>query len=256
MSGTLDDIDGRLRWARDHIREIEEDVRMFLDDGPMYETSVEVQPDGVTYVYYVQERRALPSDLRFKVGDVIHNLRASLDNIAYGLVSTYRTPSWNTAFPVCRKAAQFQRKAVPKFAGIPQDAIDVIESFQPYNGPHGQRAHWLKILDDRWNRDKHRTPTLVGLIPGRSSYLESDGDVIDYAIYVDQSLKDGMAVAHVTYASRQHTRQDPHFTFAVALDEALTPFNWRTIPDSLKSAHDLITHGYYGVLPKLRPFFS
>lgn len=249
MLGPLDDIDSRLRWAGKQIEQIDVDIRAFLKDGPMYEIAVQPQSDGRTYIYTVERGRPLPEDLRFRVGDAMHNLRATLDNIAYGLVSTYRKPIWNTAFPVCRNASQFKIKALPKFAGIDQGAIDIIESFQPYKDRNGD---WLKVLDGRWNRDKHRAPMLVGLIPSRFSMLENDGDIADYVIYVDKGLKDGMAVSHVVYKSDQHTRREPHLTFEIAIEERGTPTLWRGIPNALQACHYLVRDE---VLKRLRPYF-
>lgn len=252
MSGPLDDIDSRLRWTGQHIEKIDKEVRAFLDDGPMYEITVEAQPNGRTYLYRVEKGRRLPDDLRFKVGDAFHNLRASLDNIAWALVASRGKPVWNVAFPVCRNGAQFRTLVEAKFAQVDQGAIDIIESFQPYKDPDGKRANWLKILDDRWNRDKHRVPMLVGIIPGSFTYLESDGDVVDAAIYTDKGLKDGMPVGHVTYRTSQHTRRQPHFAFEVALDETRTPLIWRPIPNALQTAHILVRDE---VLRRLRSYF-
>src|SRR3990170_631506 len=104
MTGPLDVIDRRLAWAWDQIEDVETIIRGLLSGKPLYEITTEPQADGVTDILRAHAMRPIPPDLGFMVGDAIHNLRACLDNIAYGLVGCYRQPSWGTAFPICKTA--------------------------------------------------------------------------------------------------------------------------------------------------------
>lgn len=246
----LDAIDRRLRWAGDHIEQMDRliaDLRL----PTLYDIGVEPQPDGITYLYRVTGQRPIPDDLGLRIADCVHNLRAVLDNIAWALVSGYRQPAWGWAWPICPNVSRWRAKVLPSLEGVPQGAIDIIEALQPYHRSDG-KDYWVHILNERWNRDKHQTPLIVGCIPERGSILESDGDVADYEIFVGRSLDVGVEVARVVYASKQHTRRQPRFAFEIAIEEGRSAM-LRRIPAALQTAHYLIS---YEVLRPLRQYIE
>lgn len=251
MAGPLNEIDRRLDWTWQHIQEIEGEVNDLLSGGPLYDVSVEPQPDGLTYLYRAHLLRAIPPTLGLQAADCVHNLRATLDNIAWGLVSTYRTPTWGTAFPICRTARRWQERALPKLAGIDQRAIDLIESLQPYHASD-RKNHWLVLLDNPWNRDKHRSPMVVGSIPrSTGTYVGVDEPLADFVIYTGRGIGDNMVVGRAVYASREHTHRQPNFAFQIAIEEGGAGYV-RRIPTALITNHHLIREQ---VLNGLRPYF-
>lgn len=89
-------------------------------------------------------------------GDVVHNLRASLDHLAYQLVlvgSPSTVPTRRVEFPIAETVAEYEETKARKVEGMKPEAVDVIDRLKPYKG--GNDALWrIHELD---NIDKHRT---------------------------------------------------------------------------------------------------
>jgi hypothetical protein len=106
------------------------------------------------------------------VGDVVHDLRSSLDNAVEELTVARRGSSLPlTGFPVFTNRARFYRRdergeAAPRsglyaIRGISKAAASLVEAAQPYHAS-GPRATELCQLHELWNIDKHRiTPILL-----------------------------------------------------------------------------------------------
>lgn len=95
------------------------------------------------------------------VGDVLHNLRSSLDNLASALViangRTGRNVINDAYFPIGSSALGFQ-KSLATLKGVSANAKRVFERLKPYQG--GTEAFWrLHRLD---NLDKHTVLIPVG----------------------------------------------------------------------------------------------
>jgi hypothetical protein len=137
---------------------------------------------------------AHPAPFRFNaiVADFIHNLRASLDQLAWQLCGCPARAK--VAFPVreSRPAAALDHvhRMTPAAAGL-------VESVQPYNGLGREDRLWL--LHDLWNQDKHRFTPLVSVqvwthwarpVAGKSWPLPDHGDLIE-------SVRKGSMASHV-----------------------------------------------------------
>jgi hypothetical protein len=154
---------------------------------------------------------------------------------------------------VCQTEASFRKIALDRFAGIPQGALDIIDAAQPYHSPKATRgAHWLNLLDRRWNRDKHRSPVVVGMLPlGTAFYF--DERPTDTWIVTGTPIEEGMVVGGITLAAGQKTDFQAVFTFQVTLDEEGTTTLARTLPGVLQANYGLIR---LSVFERLRPFFK
>jgi hypothetical protein len=96
------------------------------------------------------------------VGDVLHNLRQSLDYLAHSLAASIRNaePPGNTSFPIALNPQQFQGSLgnIGPRRDFPDGLIDTLERVQPYKGGNYILLDALKQMHDR---DKHRKPTVV-----------------------------------------------------------------------------------------------
>jgi hypothetical protein len=87
-------------------------------------------------------------------GDVVHNLRCSLDHLACQLVwaGSGEEPSRRVEFPIAKDAATYEGDKARKVEGMCPKAIKAIDALKPYKG--GNDALWrIHELD---NIDKHR----------------------------------------------------------------------------------------------------
>lgn len=93
--------------------------------------------------------------LRFNVrlGQILHALRSSLDNLAAALAITSNKSTSGVYFPIARDEASYKsdRGIREKIKKLPASAIPIIDSLKPYKG--GNDLLWL--LHDSNRDDKH-----------------------------------------------------------------------------------------------------
>lgn len=170
----------RLDWARRTIQRFHDDAQSFLDlkeNG----TSVKEYDDGqvLTQEIYYMHNKQVPRDVAFLASDAIHNLRATVDNLVWGLAHKrggirrgVYMPFYDS--PDGHGMASFL-KNYPLDRRFPPQVWEWIESEQLYNRPHGQRSE-LHCLNKMWSTDKHHIP-LVCLGGARVSEVNGDADI-------------------------------------------------------------------------------
>ncbi len=99
--------------------------------------------------------KPLPADLPIIIGDVVHNLRSSLDHLAWQAVGA---GTQTTAFPIWRGDGQPTPKQLKdhvkeKLKGSLHTVIDAVIALEPYSGGKGDLLWKLHQLDIY---DKHR----------------------------------------------------------------------------------------------------
>lgn len=201
------------------------------------------------------------------VGDIVHNLRASLDHIVYN-ISYRRDPATfendnTTAFPICDTPSAFvgpkRRDWEPRheIRGLPDDAKAIIEALQPYHRGDDMLMDPLRILREMDDIDKHRTVHLTGwsamvvtldithVPPGsrvHSLYVRPIGPIESGAVLAELDFTATATDFAVMY-------MDKGFYFAITFDEG-TPLDGREI---LESLYDLYAY-VEGVLNALHRF--
>lgn len=102
------------------------------------------------------------------IGDILHNLRSSLDHCAYQLVLSGADPSPlhlnESQFPLCDSLDAFGSAAPRRLAGVSDRCLSIVRLNQPfqYNDLRLSPLHHLRELS---NRDKHRLLTPVVFAP-------------------------------------------------------------------------------------------
>ncbi len=152
------------------------------------------------------------------VGDYVHSLRSSLDNLVTHLVERNgKRASRNNAFPIYARESDWKRKVIS-----PRDArlsplyrvsapdIAIIKGLQPYCGRDETAAKRtdLAVINRISNADKHRALHVTrGAIPqfGERRYrVNPPGSVTIeecWAAPAGTLLNDGTEVAHVRFSS-------------------------------------------------------
>jgi hypothetical protein len=124
------------------------------------------------------QRRAWVTHWAILTGEIIHQLRSALDHAIRHLViaNGHEPKDRETGFPVCKDEAKFDAEHARKqIRGVGGSAVKIIKELQPF-GP-GYDKHPLRVLDELWDRDKHRSLNfgtvsllavqLVAMHPGR-----------------------------------------------------------------------------------------
>ena len=120
---------------------------------PNVKTYIRSQQE-VEYVILADERATPPDDLALMAGEVVYNLRSSLDHAVYALVRKNRGQS---QFPIFTDMCEFQVKGRPMIKGVPPAICTLIEKRQPYiHSATAPALDPLAILNSFSNRDKHR----------------------------------------------------------------------------------------------------
>lgn len=106
-------------------------------------------------------------------GECIHNLRSLLDNFAYSLARIKQDPPAKPRhlyFPISLRREDFERNKEKSLEQFPDNAKLIIEKLQPFNRDGSEEFgkpenDLLFLLNELNNQDKHRTPTLVLIVP-------------------------------------------------------------------------------------------
>jgi len=108
------------------------------------------------------------------IGEFMHNLRSSLDNLAFALARLKEDPPSNPnqiSFPIFQEKAEFVKKSKAKISQqLPANAADMIEKIQPFqrlnpNVDGEPNTDALVLLQWFNNIDKHRIPTVLLMVP-------------------------------------------------------------------------------------------
>jgi len=151
----FEDVRARLNWAVQRIESIPDEFCK-LQEGDAYQIIIEPHTPGMVLLRY-KLLRPLPSGIPFLVGDAIHNLRASLDNLAIEIVTlSGGSPTKQTGFPVGEDRQRTIAAIEAEMERTPTDIVAIIaDIIQPYPGGKGAAIYALHKLDIL---DKHYQP--------------------------------------------------------------------------------------------------
>ena len=190
MAHPLDGAHAKIRRARKHLEDLDQEVRLFTDTQP-YSFVAEFDEKRSANVLRVQRQNSeqLSPDVPLIVGDAIHCLRSSLDHLVYQLAETIGTGAgkW-TAFPVFNDPKDFGGQSPRLLEGVGKAHRTVIERLQPYHAVYriedrkAERRFLPNFVIQMTNRldnwDKHRlllpsaavAPNIVPTIRGLRDY--------------------------------------------------------------------------------------
>jgi hypothetical protein len=170
----------KLDRADEHLKTLDEAVKAFRESKP-YRTITKKDPQTGDYIVRLQSLRRPPDTLSPLIGDILFNLRSSLDHVVYALaVLNGATISQREAseYPVFPDAAKFASAAPGKIGALRSEAQAIIERSQPYNAPDPSK-HLLRVLHDLNRIDKHRLLHVVQTVSNRSDMVvEVNGQVV------------------------------------------------------------------------------
>ena len=179
----------RLDWASAGIDRLEVLVDSFLATKPCEViANMKRERDNARISYVLRIYSQPPPTIRFAVGDVVHNLRATLDNLVWGVGQVFKADD-NLGLEFHSSQAKFRDLYLPKLSKLPDSIRHWITSIQPYH-----RRNYIVIphrLNQLWNRDKHRTPTVINTA-GFTGTLGYSGD---RAPFKPESTEGGVGLA-------------------------------------------------------------
>lgn len=208
---SLNDPLRKIERAHEHLEVLEQEIREFLESKPYRATREENAqvPDYILYAFRLE--KPAPRRLGLIVGDVVHNLRSALDQLAWQLARcTTETPFHRTAFPIFKERTAATRKLFHQMLrDVPPKAREIIEEMQPYHRGDTAEIDPLWILDKLWNIDKHR---VILPLPFRMTLPPVEGSG-----YVHQDVKDdGTILVGIPKSFEPEKNFEPQISFDVA----------------------------------------
>jgi hypothetical protein len=139
----------KLEWAKRHIDDLKRTVREFHESGP-YELVHENDPETGENVYRLRVHKCVPVELSAILGDCVHNLRASLDQLVCALIiANHKTVPEKAGFPIANKKRKLKGFIDEKITGVSVKAERLIHALKPYKSgnPRLWKLHHLDIID-------------------------------------------------------------------------------------------------------------
>lgn len=176
-SVNLESVDAKLHRATEQLQAISDHISEWNSLKPL-KLSAHLSANRRGLVFIFEEFIFTPDFLRWGVifGECIHNIRSSLDNLAFALALSHKNPPTNSrtiSFPIFQDADTFEQRGRGNISQLPPEAASLIEKLQPFNR-HAANGlptnNLLHILHQMNNDDKHRVPQLVLLRPATINY--------------------------------------------------------------------------------------
>lgn len=150
----------KIEHAKQLKEELQKEIKSFLDSQP-YKVDVKLDLESKRPVYYLVKADKVPERIALVTGDIIQNLRSSLDHLAYKLFTASvkeDVAGRHIYFPIANNFDQYEKDKSRKTEGLTQQAKDLIDSVKPYKG--GNDIIWK--IHELSNLDKHRLLVTVG----------------------------------------------------------------------------------------------
>jgi hypothetical protein len=167
MKASLAACAAKLGRATEHLDALRTEQHTYMESSPLKVTSHFDATTGWWSLRASCERISL----RYSniVGDCVHNLRSTLDQLVTQLaIANGRQSTSKHQFPITRDAGSFSRQAANQLRGLSDEHRAIIEAAQPYHARDdgSGRPQALVVLNDLSNRDKHRLINAVVLVAG------------------------------------------------------------------------------------------
>jgi hypothetical protein len=222
VAGDLKIVLAKLDRAKAHAEAFDGLVREFQNRKP-HAIAMHTDPEPPHWVHFQwQVKETPPVDFALILGDLLSNLRATLDYLVWQLVlAAGNTPTDRNAFPCVKQGTNWPSVRGDRLQGVDACSAAEIDKLQPYHRTQDPERHLLAVLDRINNLNKHRAlPTVVVTVPTWRFLIGGDigGREIEQRLCLDHPIEDGVEFAsyrftppldhEVTYQS------DPPFRIA------------------------------------------
>jgi hypothetical protein len=222
----------KLERADEHLHLLYEEFAAILEaDGARFFDRIKLDARTGEFVSKVGEFGETGTRIGILAGEFVHQLRSALDHLVWQLAeANHHTPGEHNAFPV--RLDPFPKGfkktvSTQQLDGVPAAAIRLIERVQPYHAPN-PAEHWLAVLTDLWNADKHRVLLAAIIAPSDPAALATVYAVrppeaiesVRVTVERGQRLEAGAEIARLVASSPQaHVYVDGRVTFRVDVSE-------------------------------------
>ncbi|MGO9316845.1 MAG: hypothetical protein ACLPXT_02425 [Terracidiphilus sp.] len=161
----------KYEWAKKQVNELEDAVDDFRRTN-RYDIRRHDDIERGTATFWIDAVPPIPDSISLKIGDALHNLRSTLDHLAWSLVEAAGSiPDAHTSFPIFDTPKTYIAMSRGRVKGIGKYCLEAIDSIAPYKGGFGHWAWQLHKLDIV---DKHRLLLTVTSVPIGRTMLPSE----------------------------------------------------------------------------------
>ena len=259
------------KWCRAkiHIRDLSAEIAKVGPQDQLIALGQKYEAERDSIVIYIESVVKIPNDWSLLVGDAVHNLKCSLDHLAWqlalrhfnGVEPTNRQTIKEIQFPICMHEEAWNKPYVNRKHMDPADA-NKLKQFQPFLLPAAERAagvgHPLEAFfgfDGVENVDKHRSIELAVLAPTeKRMLLESFDDFVDCRPGIFSGTEDGPGIATYHFAPSNPpqpgdeivfipvvvTGPNPHVKLKVRLSAFIALRKTWKIPESIETLAETV----------------
>lgn len=163
MSHLLASCHAKIARAKETLDCLDAEIQSLLSQEPKpYEITQRLTNNGRQYQVVVVGAFDIPSRLSVIAGEIVHQLRSSLDHLVCALVASQGGSfTRNHQFPICSSIKRFaDSRARGAIDGVSVTAEEIIRSVQPYTSDTPQDTI-LAVLQRFDNIDKHQLLLIV-----------------------------------------------------------------------------------------------
>lgn len=206
--------EAKLQRAEELIAIVRDGINEFFAGDPIA-TRTEHHRHDYRIELWVDSVRQPPLRLSVLMGEFVHNVRSTLDQLVWSLARTQVAhPHRRHQFPICvtpptswERPTTWDKIAADRLRSVPADAVERIWQAQPCNGQHPE-SNVLTILQTLSNEDKHRVllrPLSIPKQPGEEHFQVVTRNVLE-EVRIEASagapLEAGTRLVAVEYVPR------------------------------------------------------
>ncbi len=150
--------------AYEHTLRLQSMIRRFQAEGNSHEIFFKDDAQTQERTYYIRVLKSIPLEFSALIGDILQNLRSSLDHLAWHLVKsspvTPKAADHQIYFPIFETASEYRAGKMTKIRGVTDAAMQALDAVEPYYRPditpgigNGVALFWLHELN---KLNKHR----------------------------------------------------------------------------------------------------
>jgi hypothetical protein len=250
----------RLNRASYHLQSLRNQVREWLEQDP-YHYVTEPDLQGGKTLAKVRFSIPPPVEFRLTIGDCLHNLRASLDNMVYELAVEYtgihplpERVAQGLEFPIFGNRTMKPNECRRKIGYLDPGAQAIIKELQPYRRGEEYASDPLWKLHKLSNVDKHRVPHIALMAVSTFSDFPNAPHLPGALTINLGPFRDGAEIAsYATTTGEEFSPEeqiDPLLSFGIVFDQESTVMSGDVIV-ALSWLHNHVTNR---VVPRLEPF--
>jgi hypothetical protein len=193
--------ESRFDRALHHLESLKTESRAWGKEHP-YRMWTDFDVDPNYKLSWIEVLNPPPPELSLIIGECIHNLRSTLDNLAFelALAGNLGKPlpdkvAENSAFPIFSERKKFVKKRKSLIGCIPPRAQTIIQDLQPYNRGDGFWRDPLWHLYELSNMDKHRLPHVVHVTQLAQAFFVPENLTADDIEFIAGSIESRAPIA-------------------------------------------------------------